>query len=429
MKKILSGGVLLLLALCLVLSGCAAHGKTMMTAGKTDISVNMFALYLSRMKGDLGRAGLSVNDSSFWASYISTDNTTYAQYYTNQVLEGLRQIAAALILYEEEGLSLSKEDKENIDLWIEQIIKDSGGGSKTKVNSLLSAYGANLTTLRDAAEIEAKVAQLKTHLYGENGSLIADTAKEEFYRATYFRGYQMLIANTYYDRDTDALGQTVYYVPNDKGTASAKIAYDTESGTPCGEKDKNGDEIYTKDGKVGGAVAYDTENGVVNYRYDSKGERIVKKYTDEQMQERKEYAEIIMEKCRGNEELFAQYIKQGSDNSEFTEKYAPNGMYFSSEAYTTDGIFSNFATELAKLEIGEMTLLESDSGYYLLQRATLDSAAWQNGENSSWFSTFTELVIEYMLQQRTKDYLSQVTLKDDLANSMDITKVEPNYYY
>ena len=239
----------------------------------------------------------------------------------------------------------------------------------------------------------------------------------------------MLIANTYYDRDTDALGQTVYYVPNDKGTASAKIAYDTENGTPCGEKDKNGDEIYTKDGKVGGAVAYDTENGVVNYRYDSKGERIVKKYTDEQMQERKEYAEIIMEKCRGNEELFAQYIKQGSDNSEFTEKYAPNGMYFSSEAYTTDGIFSNFATELAKLEIGEMTLLESDSGYYLLQRATLDSAAWQNGENSSWFSTFTELVIEYMLQQRTKDYLSQVTLKDDLANSMDITKVEPNYYY
>ena len=38
-------------------------------------------------------------------------------------------------------------------------------------------------------------------------------------------------------------------------------------------------------------------------------------------------------------------------------------------------------------------------------------------------------MIEYMLQQRTKDYLSQVTLKDDLANSMDITKVEPNYYY
>lgn len=429
MKKILCGGILLLLSLCLAFSGCEAHGKTMITAGKTDISVNMFALYLSRMKGDLGRAGFSVNDDSFWSSYISTDNTTYAQYYTNQVLEGLRQIAAALILYEEEGLSLSKEDKENIDAWIDQIVKDSGDGSKTKINSLLSAYGTNLTTLRDSAEIEAKVAQLKTHLYGANGSLIADTAKEEFYRATYFRGYQMLIANTYYDRDKDELGQTVYYVPNDQGTPSSQIAYDTETGKPNGEKDKNGDEIYTVDGTGDGIIAYDKINGVVNYKYDSKGEKIVKNYTDEEMQARKELAEQIATECRGNEALFYNYTITYSDNSDFIEKYAPNGMYFSSEAYTTDGIFSTFATELAKLEVGELVLLESDSGYYLLQRAELDSAAWQNEENNSWFSTFAELVIEYMLQQRTKDYLSEVILKDDLANTMDITKVDPNYYY
>lgn len=429
MKKILSGGVMLLLALCLVLSGCAAHGKTMMKAGKTDISVNVFSLYLSRMKGDLGRAGLSVNDDSFWASYVSTDNTTYAQYYTAQVLEGLRQIAAALMLYEEEGLSLSKEDKENIDAWINQIIKDSGDGSKTKINSLLSAYGANLTTLRDAAEIEAKVAQLKNHLYGSGGSLIADTAKEEFYRATYYRGYQMLIANTYYDRDKDAQGQTIYYVPNDKGTPSAKIAYDTEKGKPNGEKDKNGDEIYTEDGTADGIVAYDKTNGVVNYKYDSKGEKIVKKYTDAEMKVRLELANKIAEDCRNNEELFYKYTQTYSDNSDFTETYAPNGLYFSTEAYTTDGIFSTFATELAKLQVGEIVLLESDSGYYLLQRATLDSAAWQNEENKSWFTTFTDLVIEYMLQQRTKEYLDRITVVEDLAGSVDITKVEPNYYY
>ena len=178
-----------------------------------------------------------------------------------------------------------------------------------------------------------------------------------------------------------------------------------------------------------GIIAYDKTNGVVNYKYDSKGEKIVKKYTDAEMQARKELAEKIAADCRGNEALFYNYAKTYSDNSDFTEKYAPNGMYFSSEAYTTDGIFSTFATELAKLEVGELVLLESDSGYYLLQRAGLDSAAWQNEANNSWFSTFTELVVEYMLQQRTKDYLSQVTLKDDLANSTDITKVEPNYYY
>lgn len=429
MKKILCGGVLLLLSLCLLFSGCAAHGKTMMKAGKTEISVNVFSLYLSRMKGDLGRAGLSVNDESFWASYVSTDNTTYAKYYTDQVLEGLRRIAAALILYEEEGLSLSKDDKENIDAYIEQIIKDSGDGSKTKVNSLLAAYGANLTTLRDAAEIEAKIAQLKTYLYGTNGSLISDTAKEEFYRATYYRGYQMLIANTYYDHDKDADNQTIYYVPNDKGTPSAKIAYDAENGKPCGEKDANGDEIYTTDGSADGIVAYDKVNGVAKFKYDSKGEKIVKSYTESEMKLRLELANKIAEECKGNEELFRKYADAYSDNSDFTENYAPNGMYFSSEAYTTDGIFSTFATELAKLEPGEIVLLESDSGYYLLQRTTPDTAAWQNETNKSWFSTFTELVIEYMLQERTKDYLEKVTVKEELSGSTDITKVEPNYYY
>lgn len=429
MKKICSCGILLLLSLCILLSGCAAHGKTMMKAGKAEISVNVFALYLSRMKGDLGRAGLSVTDESFWASYVSADNTTYAQYYTNQVLEGLRRIAAALILYEEEGLSLSKEEKENIDAYIEQIIKDSGDGSKTKVNSLLSAYGANLTTLRDAAEIEAKVAQLKTHLYGANGALIADTAKEEFYRATYYRGYQMLIADTYYDHDKDADNQTIYYVPNEKGTPSAKIAYDKENGKPSGVSDANGDEIYTTDGSADGIVAYDKTNGVAKFKYDSKGEKIVKNYTEDEMKLRLELAKKIAEECKGKEELFLKYAAAYSDNSDFTENYAPNGMYFSSEAYTIDGIFSTFATELAKLEPGEIVLLESDSGYYLVQRAELDSAAWQNEANKSWFSTFTELVIEYMLQQRTKEQLEKVTLKNDLADSMDITDVEPNYYY
>lgn len=429
MKKIFTGGVLLLLSLCLVLSGCAAHGKTMMEAGKTEISVNVFSLYLSRMKGDLGRAGLSVNDEKFWASYVSTDNTTYAKYYTDQVLEGLRRIAAALILYEEEGLSLSRAEKENIDAYIDQIVKDSGDGSKTKVNSLLSAYGANLTTLRDAAEIEAKIAQLKTHLYGANGSLIADTAKEEFYRATYYRGYQMLIANTYYDHDKDADKQTIYYVPNDKGLPSEKIAYDKENGKPSGEKDQNGDEIYTTDGSADGIVAYDKTNGVAKFKYDAKGEKILKQYSEEEMKLRLELAEKIAEECKGNEELFRKYADTYSDNSDFTEKYAPNGMYFSSEAYTTDGIFSTFATELAKLEPGEIVLLESDSGYYLLQRTTPDSAAWQAEANKSWFSTFTELVIEYMLQQRTKDYLERITVKAELADSTDITKVEPNYYY
>lgn len=425
-KRFLCQCSVLLLALLFLFSGCAAHGKTLMEAGKTDISVNVFSLYLSRMKGDLARAGLSVTSDEFWSTYISTDNTTYAEYYTAQVLQGLREIAAALILYEKEGLSLSKEDKEDIDAWIEQIVKDSGDGSENKMNSVLAAYGANLTTLRDAAEIEAKVAQLKTHLYGANGSLIASTAKEEFYQATYYRGYQMLIANTYYDRDKDADGQTVYYIPNDKGLAGPKIAYDTENGIATEEKDKNGDTVYRDENTL---IAYDTANGVPNYKYDANGERLVVSYTEEEMSARLTVAQKIAEDCKGDTGKFLQYMAAYSDNSDFTDTYAPNGMYFSTTAYSTEGVFGTFAAELAKLQEGELVLLSSDAGYYLLQRAPLDSAAWQEEANKHWFSTFTELVIEYMLQQRTAEYLKDVKVDESLAATVDITVVEPNYYY
>lgn len=426
MKKILVGACLILLACVLVFSGCSSHGKTMIKAGKTDVSVNVYMLYLSRMKGDLGRAGMAVTSADFWATYASVDNTTYADHYTAQVLSGLREIAAALMLYEELGLTLPRETKEDINAWIDQIVKDSGEGKKNKANSLLSAYGANLTTLRDAAEIEAKVAQLKAHLYGQNGELISATAKEEFYRATYYRGYQMLIANTYYDHDKDADGRTIYYVKNDKGLAGAKIAYDTENGSATTEKDKNGDTVYRDENTL---IAYDSENGVPNYRYDAKGERVIVQYTEEEMRARLTVAEKIATECKGDTDKFLQYAAAYSDNSDFTTSFAPNGLYFSTIAYVTDSIFGKFAQELVKLEAGEIALLQSDSGYYLLQRAPLDNEAWNNEANRQWFSTFGELIVEYMLQQRTKEYVEQIVVDEALAASVKITDVEPNYYY
>lgn len=427
MKKNLCRCSALLLALLLLLSGCAAHGKTLMKAGKTDISVNVFSLYLSRMKGNLAYNGMDVTSDTFWSSYTSIDNTTYAQYYTSQVLQGLREIAAALILYEKEGLSLSKEDKEDIDAWIEQIVTDSGDGSENKVNSLLAAYGANLTTLRDAAEIEAKIAQLKLHLYGENGSLISSTAKEEFYQATYYRGYQMLIANYYYEHDVDTDGETIYYVKDKDGYASAKIAYDTEKGTETEETDINGDTVYRGED---GRIAYDAENGVPNYHYsdEEKKEPIKVNYTKEKMDKRLLAANEIAKNCKGDTAAFLQCIEDWSDNSDFTDQYAPNGMYFCTAASYGE-VFRDFATELADLKEGDIVLLTTDEGYYLLQRAPLDSAAWQEEANETWFSTFTELIMEYMLQQRTAEYLTEVTVDEALAATVDITSVDPNYYY
>lgn len=422
-KKLLSLclALLMLASLCASFSACASRGTTLMKAGGEKISVNVFQLYLARMKGSLGSAGYKVNTEDFWNTYVSTDNTTNAQFYTRKVYEGLRQIAAALVLYDELSLSLSESAKDEVDAWIDKLIKEAG--SKSQLNSILSAYGANITTLRDAALIEAKIAQLKTHLYGADGSLISATAKEEFYKANYCRGYQMQLANYYYDREKDKDGVTVFYTD----TNFNHIAYKKEGeGIQAGEPDKFGDTTYlTADGKI----SYDIENGKVNYYYDDKGNHKTVKYTDAEMAARLEKAQEIANRCVNKPDLFLELAGELSDNADFNEKYAPNGMYFTLGSASDETVFATFSEELFKMEIGELTVLSSDSGYYILMRAELDDGAWNDSANSTWFSTLTGLTMEYMLKLRTDAYLSRVEIDEKVLSGISIVDVEPDYYY
>lgn len=485
MKKKILSVIALLLAAVLLLGSCASHGKTLLEAGDNEISVNVFQLYLSRMKYSLQLAGEDISKDEYWSTYINTDNVTQAQYYTDQVFQGLRQIAAALILYDELGLKLSGEDEDKVDDLLEQMIEEVGDGSKSRFNSVLAAYGANLTVLRDAYIIEAKMAQLKAHLYGESGSLIASTAKEEFYDGLYYRGKQMLIGNTYHDHEKDAHGLTVYYKTDAEGNLTNEIAYDTVNGTPMQEEGKTvyrefGDVAYdTKNGKPSddrkrddrgdliyylenGRIAYDTEKGMATdktdengdtvyrlwviayddksekaspkYFYDSKGNNKIAYYTDEEMEQRLLVAQKIAEDCSGSENgeaLFDEYAKEYSDSLSFDKTFAPNGMYFATGSAMSDRLFGSMAVELSKIKDGELVVMESDAGYYLLMRCKLDDGAWSKEENKAWFESFNELLIEHMLQKRlTQDgYVDRVTVNEDIKKSVDITMVAANAYY
>lgn len=413
----------LVLILLPVLGGCGAHGKTLMKAGGEKLSVNLFSLYLARMKASLGLAGFDVESDAFWSSYVNTDNVTAAEYYTDQVFEGLRQVAAAMILYEESKLSLEPSVLQQIDDDIETLIEEVGEGSKAKLNEVLSAYGANVTVLRDAYILEAKYEQLKEYLYGKEGNLISATAKEEYYQATYYRGYQMQLANYYYVVDQDDDGQTVYYTD---GTY-AHIAYDTAGeGVTLSGKDESGDDRYVT---AEGLVAYDTEQGTPRYHTDENGDPVTAAYSEAEMQVRLAKAQQIADECRGDPAKFLACIEEYSDNSDFNRQYAPNGMYFALGTYTGESVFATFSAELAKLREGELVVLESSSGYYILMRAPLDSGAWQNEANSRWFGTLTGMTLEYMLQKRIEPYLEKVKIKEKARDGVSITAVEPCYYY
>ena len=149
-------------------------------------------------------------------------------------------------------------------------------------------------------------------------------------------------------------------------------------------------------------------------------------YTEEENAERLATLKEIAKECYGKPELFLEYANEWSDNPDFHAEKAPNGMYFSAGTYTHDNVLGPFSTQLATLEIGELAILESASGYHLVMRFALDDMAWKNEENAYWFSTFNALCVEYMLQNKTEKYLQFVKEDEDLKASASIVNVSAN---
>ena len=444
MKKVLCL-LLAILMLATALVGCGSRGKTLMKAGGTKISVNVYSLYLSRMKGSLELAGYEVEDPDFWNTVVSADGTRMGDFYTNQVFGGLKHVAAAMVMYEEYGLKLPKAVEDEIDSLIDQLIEEAG--SKTKLNNELKKYGANVTTLRDSAILEAKLAQLKAYLYGDGGSLIADSAIEEYYQETYLCGYQIKFASYYYVYNKDSDGYAMRYT-DDKYTT---VAYLDETKLPEAERenyfwvDRTG-EYATKyddpafgdkillyktelDGKELVVVAYDTEKGVIKYEEttdkDGNVVRKTKEYTIAEMELRRERAEQIAAECKGNQQLFLQRMNELSDNLDFHTKLAPDGMYFSVGSYATDSIFSVFSNALAKMEVGDTAVLEASDGYYILMSVPPKYNAWKDKNNSRWFGSLLAMTLEHLLQQETQKYIDdgKITWKDEVKDSVDLTGV------
>ena len=87
MKKVIIKAAAVLLTLILALScvtGCAFKGETLMKLEGIEISVNLYKLYLSILKGELCSSygfGAAAVEDSFWDIVMDADGkTTYNKY-------------------------------------------------------------------------------------------------------------------------------------------------------------------------------------------------------------------------------------------------------------------------------------------------------------------------------------------------------------
>ena len=420
----------LVLAMTLTMfASCSKNsGKTLMSLESTTISVNVYQLLLTRMKGALARSfGSQVMTDSFWQTTIESDGTTYNDYFTAEVLQNTKTYLVALYLFDEYGLELSEEAVAAVDKDMEGLLVGDGDGSKSQLNQILSAYGMNYNMLREFYLAEKKVTALQNYLYGANASLVASGVKNEFMRENYVCFRQIFLASYYYVKEVDAYGNVAYF--SSDGT---KYLYDTENGVTMEDKngkvivDKYGNEIYfDADGKV----LYDTKKGKTLYVTDENGAYTTKDYTKEELEKIEKNAELLASQVTaGDFEDFEELMEEYSEDEEGMEEYE-NGYFLAKDTTYSYTYLNDICAALSDMEVGESEMVTSDYGYHIIMKYECEDGAYAEEANSIWFTDFNSMLIEMLFLQEANKYMDGIKLDEDLLGTLDMKSVTHNYYY
>ena len=413
------------------LAGCSSKGKTLMQIEDTEMSVNLYMLYLSRLKGILCSSYSFGEDAlydSFWDTVMSKEGKTYNTYYTESILENTKTYLAALYECDLRGIELPKSTLDDIDARIEEFIQNDAGGSKTTFNSMLAAYGVNYKLLREAYIIEEKIALLKDTVYGVNGELIAKNLIDDYYEQNYGRFKQIFIPTYDYRYVRDVNGDDIYYLKD------GHIAYDTNA-TPKTDSDgnavndENGDRIYVNIDEEGrSSIAYDKTNGARRNVTDENGKNIIEKYEGDRLKAVEEKAKMI-------------FGKTAKDDYSGFEALMDKDETYSNGYYMTR--YTNYdapevVEALFEMEIGEVRMIPSDTGYgiYIIMRYELEESGYNKNENSDFFISTTTGNYVFMSEvknQLMSAYLERhkelIIIDKSVLEGVDMKSVDPNYYY
>lgn len=400
---------------------CGNSGKTMMSIGGQELSVNMYQLMLSRYRGTMEYSYPEAAQDQFWDIVIDSNGTTYNDYFTASIYEDAKTYVCAMYVFEEiEKLELPKGTLDVIDEEMEKMVQELADGSKTAFNAQISQYGVNYQMLRDAYIMEAKVAYLQDHLYGTDGTLLSDVVREEYYQANYTRFKHVFLFTYSAVYEQDANGDDIYY-NDDDSIAYDKINGVTKNGADgkpiCDEKGNT--VYYTTDGKI----AYDKVNGYRAYVYTDEGYVKTRTYTNEEIAEVKATAEQVYEMALAGHD-FDELVEIYNEDPGF-EEYS-NGYYLTSGSeYEIDEV----KEALPDMKEGEIRLIRSEYGYHVLKKYELNEGAYKDSVNSDFFTDFNSKLTTDMFLNMIAKYIDQVEVNEELASSIEIRDVAANYYY
>lgn len=428
--------ILACLTVALCLCACSAKGKPLMKLDNSELSVNHFELYLSRMKGMLSTTayfGASAKKPEFWDTWMDvTDKTTYNTHYTNVVLDAAKGYLAAVALFEERGLKLPKSYIDDIDANMEELLQNEANGSKTALNAIIGEYGVNYEMLREAYIVEAKIDYLKDDLFGADGSKVGTNLIDKYYKDNYARFKQVFLYSYELLYETDANGDVVYYKDGNRiSYDNTKTAKKDDAGNYV--VDKNGDRVFVytdEDGKE--RIAYKREGASRLNLTDENGDPLTRQYNDTEMEVLTQYANEILAQAKKDDTVtFDSLVTKYSEDAGLSDY--PNGYYLTEDV-------SYESPELREavfgMEIGEVKMVKTKYGIHIVMRYELEEGAYASSEYEDLFIStktgtyiFMDDLIGELFTQYLEPYKSKITVDEELLKKVDIKNAAINYYY
>ena len=394
-----------------------------------EIPLSFYELMLSRTKASIAREMGTENLDSFFAAESNVKGKTNEQYYNELVLESCKYYLAALYIFEDEKIKLPQSYYDQINQDVQDCIDiDYIAGSEEKLNEILSEYGVNIESYKDAFITHSKYEYLHTALYGEDGSKIGAGVKQSFAEEHYHRFKQIIIPSYYYVYETDENGDLMYFDP-----ATGNPIYDTENGDYIMGSDGN----YLRD-KYGVKIAFDADENIL---YD-KTTGVIKMvddtihyYDENDLKAQKEKAiEIANSISKNNYSAFeakaeanvipvlemdsnadADYYVSDIDQASYTGKYAyMNDLYLG----------------IKDMDIGDVKMIETDYGYHIVMKYKIADGAFSDSENEIWFENFTTALVTQVFSNKCSSVLPNIKVNDEnLAKAKSITEIAINYDY
>ena len=435
MKFRLLRAAVLVLALMLALAtlpACANTGKTLLTL-ETDgkaytYSVNLYELYLSAVKGDLVKGNSTINGANaatdkYWNTMDTIDGKlqTLNDYYLTASLKQCKDVLIALYLFDSYGLSLSASEKDNVEAYLDELIKTDGKGSKTNLNAVLADYGVNYDIMREHYTNMAKIKVLREHIY----STLGDNIKEEYLEENYVHFQQIYLAKFNYVYKTDKNGDAIYYNPSTGAVCYKETKY---------VKYENGDAVFYTDDTYT-HVSYDKENGKPANETDGEGGYKTTPKTEQELTDLASRATLLLHqvKLMSDEEFETAVVEESDDATAaatYTDGYYLNKNNLYGDSDETLEFLDTVITELEKIEDGEIILLETDTGYHIVKKYAPSKKAYEMEENNVWFTNFSQEMTNLVFAEQAKSYYDKITVDEAvLSAAKNMKQVAVNYFY